>query len=1094
MHAPTSDNSVRRWCEELDRRLRSGEDVRAEEYLSRGPILDPEDAVEIVYTEFVAREERGEVVDPAAFLARFPELRGPLQEQFLVHAALHGEPAQRTPQTGQHVGPYRLERELGRGGRGAVFSATDTRDGTRVALKLLLSGEYSTPEDLALFQHEAAVLGRLHHENLIQILDSGVSDGRPYLALEFVDGSTLAARLPEFRVPRVAAELVETLARAVHHAHTQGVVHRDLKPSNILLSGATPKISDFGLARVLDGEAGRTRTGDILGTLGYMAPEQAAGTAHRAGPPADVYALGAILFELLTGRTPFGSDASAQTLYRLLHDPAPSVTRSAPGTPRDLETVCLKCLEKNPDRRYPSALALAEDLRRFQDGRPVEARPLGTATQVARWAVRRPSAAALVVLLVLTLTGTTVGTLYHSASLQEALTESEELRQRAQSANTDLRSALGTAERLRRETRRQNEQLEKQLDEAKRAMYALQLSQLPSLWRKEPVRARGLLDDERGCPPELRDFTWRYFRKACGLDEQEIDAHRGTVTSLDFIPDGRIVSGGDDGKLRVWDGRKSVATGNHGSPISGLVLLRDGQQLVTTGRNRLVKLWETADLTRSRKSLRLPSSPLGLAVSSDRSLLAVPCADGSVRLVATDSLTVLGSVAAHCGPATVAAFSGDGTRLATAGEDGEVTLWSVPDLEPVRSWAAHLDVIGSIAFAPDGQSIVTGGEGGDVQVWDPATGTRLRSLSGHLFAVHAIAFAADGRRMLTGGFDSYLKLWDTATGQELTNVMRRWVTSAAFSPDGKWVAIGSPQGKIALFRIPTFSPTVDYSHPANVVTLVARPGGAGYVTGDAAGTVRVWDAGNGKPIAKWSATKSEVRALAISPDGSTLAIGCGSDLVLSDLTGRELHRLSGHTAIVTAAAFDPSGRWIASGSVDKTVRVWDARTRESVASLTGHTDTIEALTFDPAGTRLVSASDDFSLRMWTVEGWKFAKSFKGHGQWVLSAAFDPTGRFLASGSRDRKVRIWDTTGSRPTLTLSGYTNWIYSVEFSPDGKTLVAGSGHYSIDSPGEVKFLDPVSGYVRGILPDVRAPICFGSGDRLAVGVPGGLTELDAK
>mgnify|MGYP002780377672 CR=1 FL=1 len=1085
MPTRTPDNAVRRWCEDLDRRLRAGEDCRAEEYLAREPSLDPEDAVELVYTEFVGREERGEPADPAAFLARFPALRGALEEQFLIHAVMRGDAARRAPQTGQRVGPYQLERELGRGGRGAVFAAADTRDGKRVALKLLLSGEYSTPDDLALFQHEAAVLGRLDHPNLIRILDAGVADGRPYLALEFVDGPTLAARTAEYRAPRAAAELVETLARAVHHAHAQGVVHRDLKPSNVLLAGAVPKVSDFGLARVLDAEGGRTRTGDILGTLGYMAPEQAAGTAHRAGPPADVYALGAILFELLTGRTPFGPDASAQTLYRLLHDPAPSVSRYAHGTPRDLDTVCLKCLEKHPDSRYPSALALADDLRRFLNGQPVAARPPGPATQVARWAVRRPSAAALVGVLVVTLAGVTFGAVYHTASLEAELGRSEQL-------NADLQGALDTAEALRGETRRQNEQLAKQLDDARRAMYALQLSQMPALWRKEPVRARTLLADARACPPELRDFTWRYFQQACGLDERDFEAHKGGVTAVAFLPDGRLVTAGEDGKIRVWSGTKAVAAGNHGAAVTGFVGL-DGDTLVTAGRNQQVKQWRTRDLSKPVRSAKLTSAPLGLAASSDpesSARLAVPCADGVLRFFTADTLEPSGELPAHCGPATVAVYSADGQRLASAGEDGRVTVWQVIGRKPLRTWDAHPDAVRSLAFSRDGTTLVSGSDTGEVTVWDAATAEKKRSLSGHLFGVHAVGFAPDGARMLTGGFDSYLKLWDAAAGTELTNVMRRWVTAAAFSPDGNRVAIGSPQGRVSVFRIPAFTPPLAYPQKANVVSLAVRPGGS--VTGDTAGVVRVWETGQPAPTATWQATAAEVRGLAVSPDGGTVAVGAGNEVVLSDLTGRPLRRLPGHTGPVTAVAFDPTGKYLASGSSDKSVRVWDAKSGDSVAVLPGHADTIEALAFDPAGTRLASASDDFTLRLWAVDGWK-PTVLKGHGQWVLSVAFDPTGRFLASGSRDRTVRVWDTTGPNPPLVLTGYTNWVHSVEFAPDGKTLVAASGHYGLDSPGEVKFLDPVAGYVRAILTDVRAPARFGSADRLLVGVAGGTAELVA-
>lgn len=527
MSVRTRDKLVRGWCRELETRLRAGEPCRAEEYLARAADLDAEHALELVYTEFVCREEIEATPGQDEYFARFPDLRGRLEEQFLVHQTLHGDPPPR-PVTGQTIGPYELVREIGRGGRGAVFQARDTRDGRSVALKLLLSGEYSTPSDLALFRHEAAVLARLDHPHLTRIFEAGVAAScRPYLALEFVEGWTLAAAAAaDFRAPTAAAAVVETIARAVHHAHLQGVIHRDLKPSNILLAGGTtPKVSDFGLARVLDAGSGRTRTGDIIGTLGFMAPEQAAGTAHRAGPPADVYALGAILFDLLTGRPPFGSDPTAYTLFKLLNEPPPTPRRLNPAVPRDLETVALKCLEKDPDRRYPTALALADDLRRFLDGKPVTARPAGAATQFARWARRRPAVAAILGVVALVAAVLVGGSLYYNARLSVLLDETA-------TANSDLETALGVAEGLRAETRGQ-------LEDARRALYALQLSQLPALWPREPVRSRRLLTDPKVCPAELRDFTWRYYRKLCSLEERLFPAHKGGVVALAFLPDGR---------------------------------------------------------------------------------------------------------------------------------------------------------------------------------------------------------------------------------------------------------------------------------------------------------------------------------------------------------------------------------------------------------------------------------------------------------------------------------------------------------------------------------------------------------------------------
>lgn len=1094
MTARISDNPIRRSCRELDRRLRAGDSVRAEDFLDDD--LDPEDAVEIVYSEFVCREELGQHPTTTEYLARFPRLRGPLEEQFLVHAALHDDSPARpeSPIRGQNVGPYSLERELGRGSRGAVFEARDSRTGDRVALKLLLTGEYSTPDDLALFRHEASVLGRLDHPNLIRIVDAGVANGRPYLALEFADGPTLAGRIGDYRTPNAAAELVEILARAVDHAHDQGVVHRDLKPSNVLLmSTGVPKVSDFGLARVVDGDAGngRTRTGDIVGTLGYMAPEQAAGTGHRAGPAADVYALGAILFELLTGRTPFGPDSSAQTLYRLLHEPPPSPHRLASSVPRDLETVCLKCLEKAPENRYPTALALAEDLRRFRDGIPVSARPPGTATQVARWAIRRPSTAALVGVVVLGLVGTLVASLYHAAALQTELDTAERLRSETKQANDDLHSAL--------------EKLELQLDDARRSMYALQMSQLPALWSREPIRARTLLADKTACPPDLQDFTWRYYQRACRLDEIDIPGPKGAVTATVAMPNGGLAAAGDDGKVRIWtagEWKKPAATFSHGKPVVGLALV--GDRLASVGRDKVLKLWPTS-ADGNALSAKIPSMPTGVATSADASCLAVPCEDGSVRLFAAD-LTPSDSLDAHRGPATAVAFAPDGT-LATSGKDRRIVLWNPAAKKIVREWIAHsgtvrvevkdptppFGAVRALAFSPTGHRLASVGDAGEAGLWDPATGNRVHSLGGHLYTVRAVAFSPDGDLVATGGEDTYLKLWNAATGAELTNVMRQRTISTAFSRDGSRAFSGSPTGRLYSYAVPAFSPDVEYPLSANLVRIAARLD-AGPITGDASGQVRIWEAGNPVPKKSIQVGEGPVRALAVDPAGTQFAVGCGNDAVLYDLDGRELRRLRGHTGEVTALRFDPSGTRLATGSADKSVRIWNATDDRPIHVLAGHTDTVECLAFSPAGDRLASSSDDHTVRLWDAASGTCTGTLKGHSMWVLTVAFDPTGRYLASGSRDRTVRIWDTTGVDKPLVLAGFTNWVYGVAYSPDGKTLAAAAGHYSLDTTGELKFYDPKVGYVRAIVTEVRAPLAFSPDNRrLYVGARGGVTALEA-
>jgi eukaryotic-like serine/threonine-protein kinase len=341
---------------------------------------------------------------------------------------------------GTRVGPYRLGERLGVGGMGVVYRATHGQLGREVALKMLRSGALDDRERLARFRQETTVIAQLRHPNIVPIYEVGEQDGRPWFAMELAEGGSLAARLVAQSLPVLeVAALVRELADAVQTAHEKGVVHRDLKPANVLLTGGKPgssvppipKIADFGVAKQFAAPGCATHTEAILGTPNYMAPEQAAGASAKVGPAADVYALGAILFECLTGRPPFRAPSVLETLEQVRSQEPPPLRRLQPGVPRDLETICLKCLQKEPARRYASAHDLADDLRRFLEGRPIQARPASAVERLGKWARRRPALAALVVVCTLALVGMVAGAAVYERRLRTALEETAAERERA---------------------------------------------------------------------------------------------------------------------------------------------------------------------------------------------------------------------------------------------------------------------------------------------------------------------------------------------------------------------------------------------------------------------------------------------------------------------------------------------------------------------------------------------------------------------------------------------------------------------------------------------------------------------------------------
>lgn len=390
--------------------------------------------LDLLYNEIVLREERGERPSLEEYASRYPALREELELHFDVHSALQEELLDATCVSDSTrlaapdlSGPlptlsnYDLVGVLGHGGMGVVYKARHRLLGRHVALKMFQPGRRPTPRELARFRMEAEAIARLQHPNIVQIFEVGEANGLPFIALELVEGGTLAERLEHERLtPAAAATLIEVLARAVHHAHERDIIHRDLKPANVLFGeGMTPKIADFGLAKLMESDPGlahdASRSGEPVGTPRYMSPEQAAGRNERIGPATDVYALGTLLYECLTGRAPFMGSSVIDTLDRIRHDEPLSPRRLERSIPRDLETICLACLHKEPRRRYSTALALADDLGRFLHAEPIRARRTPAWERGWLWCRRRPAQAALVavaMLLVLGGTGAAIANLY----------------------------------------------------------------------------------------------------------------------------------------------------------------------------------------------------------------------------------------------------------------------------------------------------------------------------------------------------------------------------------------------------------------------------------------------------------------------------------------------------------------------------------------------------------------------------------------------------------------------------------------------------------------------------------------------------------
>jgi WD40 repeat protein len=751
---------------------------------------------------------------------------------------------------------YELLGELGRGGMGVVYKARQVALDRVVALKMILGGGHAGEQERGRFQVEAEAVARLQHPHIVQVFEVGQAEAGPFLALELVSGGSLAQRLAAGPLPpREAAWLVGLLARAVQHAHGRGVVHRDLKPANVLLARpesapegrpaplteCQPKVTDFGLAKRLDVQSGQTATGAVMGTPSYMAPEQALGQVHAAGPLADVYALGAILYECLTGRPPFVGPSSYATLEQVVAQEPVPLTRLQPSVPRDLETVCLKCLRKEPEKRYPSAEALADDLGRFLEGQPVQARPVGPTERLLKWARRRPAVAGLVLGLVLVsalgVTAVTAALLYalegwgradrqrlvaeeKEELAQQARRQEELARRKEELARKEADRRKAEADKAREATAHEQQETKKQLVRAEAFLHANRLALADREAETGNVsRAWEVLE---ACAPEQRGWEWHRLRRRtrCGLPLLTLKGHTAPVTSVTYSPDGsRLASTSADKKVRVWDahtGKNLLTLEGHALKALGVAFSPDGGRLASASEDRTVRVWDAhtgAHLRALKGHTALVSS---VAFSPDGARLASASFDQTVKVwdarTGADLLTLKG----HTSDVDSVTYSPDGARLASASWDGTVKVWDARTGTDLLTLKGHTDAVTSVTYSPDGSRLASASLDRTVKVWDARTGTDLLTLKGHDNWVMGVAFSPDGARLASASWDNEVKVWDARTSADLLLFKGHTsrVTSVAFSPDGSRLFAEAAPGLVLAWDVRTGAPVSPAGAPA----------------------------------------------------------------------------------------------------------------------------------------------------------------------------------------------------------------------------------------------------------------------------------------
>jgi WD40 repeat protein/serine/threonine protein kinase len=955
-------------------------------------------------------------------------------------------------------GKYDLLEEIGRGGMGVIYRARQRSPNRIVALKMIRSSRLASREDVERFYSEAETIAGLEHPGIVSVFEVGEHEDQHFYSMPYIEGLSLGDLMAEEGLvdPRAAAELVHRVADAIAYAHERGVIHRDLKPANILLSrsparegvllttgGARdhydPRVADFGLAKRIESDLNLTGTGQVLGTPSYMPPEQAAGNTEEIGPLSDVYSLGAVLYCLLTGRPPFQSASLMVTLQQVIHDDPVPPRQVNSAVPRDLETACLKCLEKDPARRYASARELADDLRRFRDGETLIARPTGQLERAWKWTRRRPTAATLVVVglvAVMALVGLTVSYSYQV--------------------------------------------------ERERLLYHRGVSLAYQSWQdNEITRAQELLAE---CPSDLRGWEWDYVERLChtglatsiktphavpdsvtydrygkylasgdrrgpvhvwdagsGDPVMTLHGHTSHTGEIDFSPDGRrLASGGGDGTVRIWslETRSELhALTGHREPVLGVAFSPDGRRVVSGGEDGTLRLWDVDDGTEQVVVEEHASIVNSVAFSFDGQFIATGNSDGTIRLWSAEDLTELAVLNAHQGDVNDVVFSPDDLRLASAGDDGAIRLWNVPQRHVILTCEGHAGPVKCLCFSPDGNRLASGGMDRGVRIWDATTGQVTLTFKVHTYRVMGVAFHPDGSHVASAGNVNNIQILRVGSGREagLLEGHPEPVQSLAFHPEGNLLASAGQEGRIRFWHPQTSQCVRDFeAHEDRISALAFSPSGRLLASASHDRTIRTWEVPSGRLVRVFRGHTGNVYGVSFSPDGDRLVSAShdGTAIIWDVENGRK-RVLTRGAGPVTSAVFSPDGSRLAVGGWDAVVAVWDLDDESSPPrALTGHTREVLSVGFSPDGSRLVSGDRGGNVLVWRTRTGRTMATLAGHPAPVSSVFFTPEGDRVASSSWDGSVRVWDIQSSHETLSLNGRNGRVYCAAFSPDGRRL----------------------------------------------------------
>ena len=842
---------------------------------------------------------------------------------------------------------------------GVVYKARLLSVNRVVALKMIQAGRLASEAELKRFQLEAKAVSNLDHPNIVPIYEVGEHDGRPYFSMKFVEGGSLAQRISnqEFRMQNeppgrgdakfggrhstaVIATLLAKVARAVHYAHQRGILHRDLKPANILVDcHGEPHITDFGLAKQIESAGDLTLSGAIIGTPNYMAPEQAAGQNKLLTAATDVYSLGAILYELLAGRPPFQADTHLETLRQVVEQEPSRPSSIHLRVDRDLETICLKCLQKNPAQRYTSADALAEDLEHWVRHEPIRARPAGVWEQTVKWVRRRPAIASLAsavgVLLLIIAVGSPVAAYRihrdhgrlnqdlvrrYIANGAHCVDEGDLLRSLPWFAKTlQLQLESGTAASA-------------EIHKLRLGLAVQQCPRVTDFWfhPEMPLDAIFSADGQRVLIIN-KDSTVQVIATKTQAPLGPRIRVEGNILHGALSPDGeRIATSTAQGTARVWSVSTAQPLGalmEHKARINAVEFSPDGSVVVTGSDDRTARLWNASTGQPLAPPLELSGGVNATVFSPDGRLLATASYSGAMARV-WDTATGLAVTPPlkHDGQVRTISFSPDGQRILTGSADQTARLWDAHTGALAAPPFVHRGDVTRTRFSPDGSWFLTVSDV-TVRVWDAVAIEQKLDFKAHSAAIRYAAFSPDGRRIITASADNSGRVWETASGLPLTPPLlhNQTVFHGFFLLDGRYCVTASADQTARIWDLTSVeSGFKSLPHRATVVLTAFSPNSQRVLTAAENDSLQVWNVLTGQPITPPIAQPSKISSIEFSPDGKQFASACtgGTARIWDANTGQPISPVLRHKEFVRLARFSPGGERLATLSDDKVVRIW----------------------------------------------------------------------------------------------------------------------------------------------------------------------------